>query len=208
LSERIVLLSISYHNLGVEEEFLSRFDRALDWYAKAVHLAREQLGPDEEVTRTFQRSLDAARQQVDALHRHHKEQQRAAEAQQARRMQMAASAASLAAGTAVGGRSRPVSAASARSSSAARSSRPSSAAPSRGAYSSAVPAVQSASSGRARHSSGYAQQQQPVHSVSQSDFFRQTSSHAQQPSYASATAGSSSRVRPKSASVSRPPRPR
>jgi hypothetical protein len=65
--------------------------------------------------------------------------------------------------------------------------------------------VPSASTGRQKLPYAAARQVygQPAHSASQADF-RQPAP----PGYASSTAGSASRQRPKSASVSRPPRPR
>jgi hypothetical protein len=45
------VIGIAYHNLGVEEEFLKHFDRCLQWYQKALQLARDHLGPDEDITR-------------------------------------------------------------------------------------------------------------------------------------------------------------
>lgn len=192
LSEKIVILSIAYHNLGVEEEFLLRFDRALHWYAKALQLALEQIGEAEEITATFKRSLAAARKQVEERHR----------------VQQKAEAVSRAAAEAVRGgsysssntgrsHSRPASAASARSASASRASRPASAASSRAPLAQ-PPQQQHASTGRARPSSAR-------HSSNRGAAAAGVPSNV--PNYASATNGSSSRVRPKSASVSRPPRP-
>jgi tetratricopeptide (TPR) repeat protein len=64
LTEKIVVLGIAYHNMGVEEEFLKRGDRCLQWYYKALQLANEHLGNDEELTTTFRESYLAAKKQV------------------------------------------------------------------------------------------------------------------------------------------------
>jgi tetratricopeptide (TPR) repeat protein len=52
---------IAYHNLAVELEFLGRRAESLEWYRKALRLAREHLGEDEGVTQMFRCSLDEAR---------------------------------------------------------------------------------------------------------------------------------------------------
>jgi len=46
---RAASLSIAYHNMGVELEYLKRFDEAIRTYKKAVKFATTQLGPDHEI---------------------------------------------------------------------------------------------------------------------------------------------------------------
>ena len=38
---RAAVLSIAYHNMGVELEYLQRFDESIRTYKKAVNFARE-----------------------------------------------------------------------------------------------------------------------------------------------------------------------
>ena len=63
LTERVAVLSIAYHNLGVEEEFINGATASLRWYRKALDLASEHLSPDAAITQTFRDSLHAAKQQ-------------------------------------------------------------------------------------------------------------------------------------------------
>lgn len=53
---RIVVLGIAYHNMGVEEEHLGHGEAALEWYRKALRLAREHVGEDEPMTEQFRAS--------------------------------------------------------------------------------------------------------------------------------------------------------
>lgn len=64
LTEKIVILGIAYHNLGVEEEFLQRYETCLQWYLKALQLAKEHIGNNEEITKTFRESYFAAKKQM------------------------------------------------------------------------------------------------------------------------------------------------
>lgn len=67
LTEQIVILGISYHNLGVEEECLKHYTASIEWYQKALKLAAEHIGVDATLTRTFQDSLQAAHRHFDDL---------------------------------------------------------------------------------------------------------------------------------------------
>ena len=60
LTEKIVILGIAYHNLGVEEEFLKHYDACLEWYEKAYQLAIQHVGENQPITNTFAQSLSAA----------------------------------------------------------------------------------------------------------------------------------------------------
>jgi tetratricopeptide (TPR) repeat protein len=46
LADKIAVLSIAYHNAGVEQEYLRRYEAALESYSKAAELADAHLGPD------------------------------------------------------------------------------------------------------------------------------------------------------------------
>jgi len=61
LTERVVVLGIAYHNLGVEEEMMRHIDRAVRWYEKAYRLAADHLGPKEVITESFLESLNEAK---------------------------------------------------------------------------------------------------------------------------------------------------
>jgi len=62
LTERVVILGIAYHNLGVEEEYLHHYDDCLQWYLKALRLAKKHIGKDAPITKSFRTSFRAAKQ--------------------------------------------------------------------------------------------------------------------------------------------------
>jgi tetratricopeptide (TPR) repeat protein len=64
LADKIAVLAIAYHNAGVEQEYLRRFDGALESYTKAAELADAHLGPDHEIARTLNTSRAAAQRQI------------------------------------------------------------------------------------------------------------------------------------------------
>ena len=65
LADKIAVLAIAYHNAGVEQEYLRRFDGALESYTKAAELAEAHLGPDHEIARTLNTSRAAALRQIE-----------------------------------------------------------------------------------------------------------------------------------------------
>lgn len=65
--DRISVLAIAYHNLGVEHEFLKQFTASLQAYTKGVEIASVYLGPTHAITTTLRNSqLAAARSIEDA----------------------------------------------------------------------------------------------------------------------------------------------
>ena len=42
--DRVAVLAIAYHNIGVEQEFLKRLDQSLHSYRKGVEIAETHLG--------------------------------------------------------------------------------------------------------------------------------------------------------------------
>ena len=65
--DRIAVLAISYHNLGVEHEFLKQFTASLQAYTKGVEIASVYLGAGHGITATLRNSqLAAARAIEDA----------------------------------------------------------------------------------------------------------------------------------------------
>jgi tetratricopeptide (TPR) repeat protein len=61
LTEKIVILAIAYHNLGVECEYLGEAEKCLEWYKKAKQLAQEHIGQNEQITLTFNESYVQAK---------------------------------------------------------------------------------------------------------------------------------------------------
>ena len=65
-ADRIAVLAIAYHNIGVEQEFLKKFDQSLSSYRKGVEVAERYLGPDHSITVTLRNSTVAARRAIVA----------------------------------------------------------------------------------------------------------------------------------------------
>lgn len=65
-ADRIAVLAIAYHNLGVEQEFLKRFEQSVISYSKGVEVAERYLGPKHAVCVTLKNSLAAAKKSAAA----------------------------------------------------------------------------------------------------------------------------------------------
>jgi tetratricopeptide (TPR) repeat protein len=63
--DRIAVLAICYHNIGVECEFLKHYQASLQAYTKGVEIASVYLGATHGITQTLERSQAAARQAID-----------------------------------------------------------------------------------------------------------------------------------------------
>ena len=63
-ADRIAVLAIAYHNVGVEYEFLKKFDQSLGSYLKGVEVSERFLGPDHAITVTLRNSCIAARRAI------------------------------------------------------------------------------------------------------------------------------------------------
>jgi tetratricopeptide (TPR) repeat protein len=59
--DRIAVLAICYHNIGVECEFLKHYQASLQAYTKGVEVATVYLGHDHGITQTLMRSQESAR---------------------------------------------------------------------------------------------------------------------------------------------------
>jgi len=59
--DRIAVLAIAYHNIGVEQEFLKKFEMSLTSYRKGIQVAERFLGGDHAIALTLRNSLTAAR---------------------------------------------------------------------------------------------------------------------------------------------------
>ena len=60
------MLAIAYHNIGVEQEFLKRFDQSIISYTKGIEIAERYLGARHSINLTLKDSLAAAKQVVAA----------------------------------------------------------------------------------------------------------------------------------------------
>jgi len=65
-ADRIAVLAIAYHNIGVENEFLKRLDQSLLSYRKGVEVAERYLGPKHAICVTLKNSLVAAKKSLAA----------------------------------------------------------------------------------------------------------------------------------------------
>jgi len=68
LTERYAVLAIAYHNTGVEQEFLKRFEQSIEYYSRGLEVAEQYLGNNHAIVATIKDSLEAA-QKVAEKHR-------------------------------------------------------------------------------------------------------------------------------------------
>jgi len=65
-ADRIAVLAIAYHNIGVEQEFLKRFEQSMLSYRKGVEVAERYLGAKHPICITLKNSLVAAKKSASA----------------------------------------------------------------------------------------------------------------------------------------------
>lgn len=63
-SDRLAVLAIAYHNIGVEHEFLNAFPKAISTYKKGLKLAEAHLGAEHGISETLRDSLQEAEARV------------------------------------------------------------------------------------------------------------------------------------------------
>jgi len=63
--DRVAVLAIAYHNLGVEYEYLKQFEEAVSTYRKAVAFATTHLGEQSQVVKNLQNVLETAANQIE-----------------------------------------------------------------------------------------------------------------------------------------------
>jgi tetratricopeptide (TPR) repeat protein len=64
MAERMSVLAIAYHNMGVEQEFLARYEAALLSYKRAMQLARLHVGEAHPVSLTLSQAYASARRTI------------------------------------------------------------------------------------------------------------------------------------------------
>jgi tetratricopeptide (TPR) repeat protein len=69
-ADRIAVLAIAYHNVGVEYEFLKKYDQSLQSYRKGVEVSERFLGSDHAIAVTLRNSCVAARRAIMARDPH------------------------------------------------------------------------------------------------------------------------------------------
>lgn len=65
-ADRIAVLSIAYHNIGVEQEFLKRYDQSMISYRKGVEVAERYLGAKHAICITLKNSVVSAKKAAAA----------------------------------------------------------------------------------------------------------------------------------------------
>jgi len=65
-ADRIAVLAIAYHNIGVEQEFLKRYEHSVLSYKKGVEVAERYLGTKHAITITLNNSMVLAKKSAAA----------------------------------------------------------------------------------------------------------------------------------------------
>lgn len=63
--DRVGVLAIAYHNMGVEQEFLRSYHAAILSYKKAFNYAMKNLGPEDGITENLKNVYENARKELD-----------------------------------------------------------------------------------------------------------------------------------------------
>ena len=62
--DKVAVLAIAYHNMGVEQEFLRSYPAAILSYKKAVNFEENNLGPDDGITQNLRSVYENAKNEV------------------------------------------------------------------------------------------------------------------------------------------------
>jgi len=62
--DKVAVLAIAYHNMGVEQEFLRSYPAAILSYKKAVNFAEKHLGPEDGITQNLRSVYENAKNEV------------------------------------------------------------------------------------------------------------------------------------------------
>jgi len=62
--DKVAVLAIAYHNMGVEQEFLRSYPAAILSYKKAVNFAEKNLGPEDGITMNLMSVYENAKNEV------------------------------------------------------------------------------------------------------------------------------------------------
>lgn len=63
--DRVGVLAIAYHNMGVEQEFLRSYHAAILSYKKAFNFAEKNLGPEDGITENLWNVYENAWKELD-----------------------------------------------------------------------------------------------------------------------------------------------
>ena len=62
--DKVAVLAIAYHSMGVEQEFLRSYPAAILSYKKAVNFAEKNLGPEDGITQNLRSVYENAKNEV------------------------------------------------------------------------------------------------------------------------------------------------
>lgn len=65
--DKVAVLAIAYHNMGVEQEFLRSYPAAILSYKKAVNFAEKHLGPEDGITQNLRSVYENAKNEVSTI---------------------------------------------------------------------------------------------------------------------------------------------
>jgi hypothetical protein len=65
--DKVAVLAIAYHNMGVEQEFLRSYPAAILSYKKAVNFAEKHLGPEDGITQNLRSVYENAKNEVSSF---------------------------------------------------------------------------------------------------------------------------------------------
>jgi tetratricopeptide (TPR) repeat protein len=60
-TERLPVLAIAYHNMGVELEYLKRYEESINAYKKAVKFGEDNIGPESNLVENLKSVLQNAK---------------------------------------------------------------------------------------------------------------------------------------------------
>jgi hypothetical protein len=63
--DKIAVLAIAYHNMGVEQEFMKSYPAAILSYKKAVNFAEKHLGLEDGITQNLRNVYENAKNELD-----------------------------------------------------------------------------------------------------------------------------------------------
>ena len=66
--DKVAVLAIAYHNMGVEQEFLRSYPAAILSYKKAVNFAEKNLGQEDGITQNLRSVYENAKNEVSKLY--------------------------------------------------------------------------------------------------------------------------------------------
>jgi hypothetical protein len=63
--DRITVLVIAYHNLGVEQEFLQRYSSSFCSYRKGLEISEQYLGENNPTTEMLRKALNEVEKSIE-----------------------------------------------------------------------------------------------------------------------------------------------